>query len=142
MILYICMALVVSSPFSDFIYLVPLSFFSWWVWLKFCQFCFLFSMNQMLVSLVFFFFFCSFYLVLWVYTSFLLLTLDLFVLLLVSLGVSIGCLLEIFLVSWGRLLLLIIISYNYFFASHSFWVIVFLIFHVSSGIFWFPLWFL
>ena len=89
-----------------------------------------------------FFFFCSFYLVLWVYTSFLLLTLDLFVLLLVSLGVSIGCLLEIFLVSWGRLLLLIIISYNYFFASHSFWVIAFLIFHVSSGIFWFPLWFL
>ena len=97
------MILVVTS-FSLLILLIWALSFSWWVWLEIYQFCY-FSKNQFLVSLSFsiFFFFllsisahCDFFPC--INFGFCLLFFFL-----VALGVRLGCVFDIFLISWSKL---------------------------------------
>jgi len=104
----------------------------------------IFSKNQLLVLLIFAIVLCismSFISALIFLISFFLLTLRFFVLFLVALGVRLGCLFDVFLVSWGRLAFWWTSLSTAFTESHQFGVVLFsfvsmcilISFFISSG---------
>ena len=122
--------LVVSGVIFLFLFLILLIFFPLWVRLKVYQF--IFSKEQLLVSLILLLFSSSLFHLfllwsLWFHYFYQLWVLCV-LLLLVVLGLRLGYLFEIFLASWGKLPLVVF---------HRFWIIVFWLFYLSSVFFFF-----
>ena len=146
MIFCISAVSVVTSPFSFLILLMwVFSLFLLMSLAKGLSILFIFSKNQLFVSLIFSIVFVSISLIsaMIFMISFLLLPLVLFVLFsLVALDIRLGCLCVIFLVSWGNVVLLLTSLSEQFllhvigFGLPGFHCPLFLV------IFWFPLWFL
>ena len=102
-------------------------FFFWWIWLKVCQFYLLkepvFSFINLYYCFLISFSFISAQIFM---IYFLLLILGAFLLFPVVLSVKLGCLFDVFLVSWGKLVLLWTFPLALLFTeSHRFGVVVF-----------------
>ena len=127
----------VSCNFSPFLFMILLiwafSLFSWWAWLKICQFC-LFFKEPAFSSLIFFLLFFSLYFI-YFYSDLDFLPLSGFCLFLILLlfCVKLGCLFEVFLVSWGKFVLF----RTAFAAFHRFCIIISLFSFVSVNFFYF-----
>ena len=112
-LLYFCVVYCDFSIFiSNFIDLILLPFFSWWVWLTVCLFCYLlkepaFTSVDLCYSLLclFFTYFCTDFYDFFPSVNFGVFFFVAVLLFLVTLGVKLGCLFDVSLVSWGRLVL-------------------------------------
>ena len=129
---------VVTSPFSFLILLIwALSLFFLMSLAKVLSILFIFSKNQILVSLIFFYCFSISFMI-----SFLLITWGFVCSFSSCFRCNVGCLFEILLVSWGKIVLLwnsfleLLLVCPIGFGSSCFH------FHLFLGVFWFPLRFL
>ena len=136
-LLYFC-GIVVTSPHFIILFIWAFSLLFLMDVAKCLSVLFIFSKNQLFISLIFCIGFCSLFhfFILFFIIFFLLLTLSFVLPYLIPLGVKSNCLLEVFLVFPVNIHLR-----TAFAASHTFWKLHFH-FHLSQDIFSFPLWFL